>query len=225
MNLERCEVLLGKNNLESIINKNILIVGIGGVGGYTLESLVRMGIKNITIADYDVIDSTNLNRQIISNIKNVGTKKTDAAYIRYTLINPDLNLLLIDKKLTIENFDALINKKYDYIIDACDDINIKVLLIKYAINNNIKIISSCGTAKRIDATKLKISTLDKTEYDPLAKKLRQSLRKDKINLKIPVVYSTETPINCNKLGSVSYVPAVAGLLITSYVINDIISFK
>ena len=225
MNLERCILLIGKDKHNLIINKSILIVGIGGVGGYTLESLVRMGIKNITIADYDLIDSSNLNRQIITNTNNIGLKKADEASIRYKSINPDINLTTIDEKLTIENFHNLVNKNYDYIVDACDDIPIKIQLIKYALNNNIKIISSCGTAKRIDASKLKITTLDKTEYDPLAKKLRSNLRKEKISLKIPVVSSNENPIKCEKLGSVSYVPAVAGLLITNYIINDILSIK
>ena len=221
MNLERCELLLGKEQLDNIVNKKILIVGIGGVGGYTLETLVRLGINNITIADYDIVDSSNLNRQIISNMANIGKKKVDIAHNRYTKINPDIQLTLIKDKITIDNFNDLINQKYDYIVDACDDSLIKVELIKYALNNNIKIISSCGTANRIDASKLKITTLDKTEYDPLAKKLRNILRKENITLKIPVVSSIEKPIKCNGLGSVSYVPATAGLLITNYIINDI----
>ena len=221
MNLERCELLLGKEKLNSIQNKKILIVGIGGVGGYTLESLVRLGINNITIADYDTIDSSNLNRQIITNTKNIGMKKVEVAFNRYSEINPNINLTLIKDKITIDNFSDLIKDNYDYIVDACDDTNIKIELINYALNKNIKIITSCGTANRIDSTKLKITTLDKTEYDPLAKKLRSKLRKENKSLKIPVVSSIERPIKCDGLGSVSYVPATAGLLITNYIINDI----
>ena len=223
MNLERTELLLGSDNLDIIRNKNILIVGIGGVGGYALESLVRMGINNITIADFDTIDSSNLNRQLITNINNIGRFKVDEAYIRYTNINPDLKLNTIKEKLTIDNFKDLIKDKYDYIIDACDDINIKIKLIKYALDNNIKIISSCGTAKKIDASKLEITRLDKTSGDPLAKKLRNLLRKENVSLKIPVVCSREEPVKIEKLGSVSYVPATAGLLITSFIINEILN--
>lgn len=223
MNFDRTLTLLGKDNFNKIINKKFLIIGIGGVGGYTLESLVRMGIKDITIIDFDKIDPTNLNRQIITNLNNIGNYKVDEALIRYNLINKELNLKCIKEKLTIDNFDTIINSKYDYIIDACDDVIIKKELIKYAINNNIKIITSCGTAKKIDASKLYITRLDKTENDPLAKKLRSLLRKENISLKIPVVSSKESTKKIDTLGSVSYVPAVAGLLITSYIINDIIN--
>lgn len=222
MNLERTISLIGKDKIELINKLHILIVGIGGVGGYTLESLVRMGVDNITIADYDVIDGTNINRQILATNNNVGILKTEEAYSRYMSINPNLNLKLINEKISEDNTTNLLQDKYDYIVDACDDTLAKVSLIKYALINNIKIISSCGTAKRIDASKLYITTLDKTENDPLARKLRSILRKENLSLKIPVVCSKELPIETNLLGSVSYVPAVAGLLITSYIINDIL---
>lgn len=222
MNLERFEALVGKDNLEKIKNLNILIVGIGGVGGYTFESLVRSGIQNITIVDFDTIDSSNLNRQIITDTSNIGNAKVLEAKKRALSINENINVitknLFLDEN-TIKEFNL---KKYDYVIDACDSVSTKILLINECINKGIKIISSMGTAKKMDATKLKITTLDKTSYDKLAKKLRGMIDK-KIQKKTTVISSTEEVKNIEVLGSNSYVPAVAGLLITNYIINDVIS--
>lgn len=222
MNLERTISLIGEEKLNIIRSKKILIVGIGGVGGYTLESLVRMGINNITIADFDTISETNINRQILSTNENIDSYKVDEALKRYKSINEDLNLITIKDKLTESNLDSILETNYDFIIDACDDTKVKVALVKFASKNAIKIISSMGTAKRIDASKVIITRLDKTSNDPFAKKMRSLLRKENISLKIPVVTSTELPIKTDILGSVSYVPGIAGLLITSYVINEII---
>jgi tRNA A37 threonylcarbamoyladenosine dehydratase len=196
-------------------------VGIGGEGGYTLESLVRSGVSNITIIDYDIFDSTNLNRQIIATESNIGFSKVEEAYKRYTSINKNLNIKIVKECLTSENINALINESYDYIVDACDDINAKVNIIKYALEHDIKVISCMGTAKKMDATKLEITRLDKTEYDPLAKKLRSLLKEDGLSLKIPVISSKEVPQQMEKLGTNSYVPGVAGLYITNYIINDL----
>lgn len=222
MNLERFEALVGKDNLEKIKNLNILIVGIGGVGGYTFESLVRSGIQNITIVDFDTIDSSNLNRQIITDTSNIGNAKVLEAKKRALSINENINVitknLFLDEN-TIKEFNL---KKYDYVIDACDSVSTKILLINECINKGIKIISSMGTAKKMDATKLKITTLDKTSYDKLAKKLRGMIDK-KIQKKTTVISSTEEVKNIEVLGSNSYVPAVAGLLITNYIINDVVS--
>lgn len=220
MNLERTISLIGEEKLNIIRSKKILIVGIGGVGGYALESLVRMGINNITIVDFDTISETNINRQILSTNENIDCYKVDEALKRYKSINEDLNLITIKDKLTESNLDSILETNYDFIIDACDDTKVKVALVKFASKNAIKIISSMGTAKRIDASKVTITRLDKTNNDPLAKKMRSLLRKENISLKIPVVTSTELPIKTGILGSVSYVPGVAGLLITSYVINE-----
>lgn len=221
MNLNRFESLIGTNKLNTIKNKNILIVGIGGVGGYTLETLVRSGVENITIIDYDIIDSSNLNRQIITNLNNIGKLKIEEAYNRYTNINDKLKLKVLPIFLSSDNIGSINLEEFDYVVDTCDSVNTKVLLINECIKKNIKIISSMGTAKKIDATKLKITTLDKTSYDKLAKKLRSLIDK-KIQKKLTVVSSTEEVSKINVLGSTSYVPATAGILITNYIINDII---
>ena len=219
---ERLISLIGEENLEKIKNAKILLIGIGGVGGFTLEALVRSGFSNITIIDGDTIDVTNLNRQIITNQENIGNLKGNEALKRYTNINPNLKLQVQNVFLTKDNFNQYINKQYDYIIDACDDINIKVELIKYATTNDIKIICSLGTGKKLNSTYLEITTLDKTNYDPLAKKLRNILRKENITLKIPVVFSKEQPVKNEILASAVFVPSVAGIYLANYVFLDII---
>lgn len=221
MNLDRLELLIGKDNINKIKNTRVLLVGIGGVGGYTLETLVRSGIENITIIDYDIVDITNLNRQILTDTTNIGEYKVDVAYNRYKKINPNININKLNIKLTKDNFNIINIKDYDYVIDACDTISTKELLINECINNNIKIISSMGTAKKMDASKLCITTLDKTKYDKLAKVLRHNIDK-KIQRKVIVVSSIEEVINTNGLGSNAFVPSIAGILITNYIINDIV---
>lgn len=221
MNLERFEALIGTEKLNAIKSLNILIVGIGGVGGYTLESLVRSGIENIRVVDFDTIDSSNLNRQILTNTENIGKLKTDEAIKRSKLINPNINIKALSIFLDDKTIDNINLNDFDYVVDACDSIKTKELLINKCIENNIKIISSMGTAKKLDATKLEITTLDKTSYDPLAKLLRHNINK-RYHKKVNVISSKEEPKKTNILGSCSYVPAVAGLLITNYIINDIL---
>lgn len=221
MNLNRLELLIGKENVERIKKLNILLVGIGGVGGYTFESLVRCGLENITIIDYDKVDETNLNRQILTNLNNIGEFKTDVAELRALSINSNIKVNKITNFLDSSNIDTIDFNNFDYVVDACDSIDTKVLLINKCIYNNVKIISSMGTAKKMDASKLEITSLDKTSYDPLAKILRKKIDK-KIQRKVTVVSSREKPMDIKKLGSNSYVPAVAGLFITNYIINDIL---
>lgn len=221
MNLSRLELLIGKNYLEKIKNLKILIVGIGGVGGYTFESLVRSGVENITIIDNDTIDETNLNRQIITNTTNIGNPKVLEAEKRAKLINPNINIKTYKLFLNIDNIDEAITDEYDYVVDACDTIDIKALIIKKCYKKNIKFISSMGTANKIDATKLSINSLDKTSYCHLAKKLRKLVSKEEAKY-TNVVYSKEESRKINGLGSTSYLPAIAGLLITNYIINDIL---
>lgn len=221
---ERIKLQIKEKNLDKIKNTSVLIVGLGGVGGYILESLTRMGIENITIIDNDKIDITNLNRQIISNHKNIGEFKVDEWKKRINEINPDCKVNALNMFVTKDNIDALFKNKVDYIIDACDTIETKKALIRVADNKNIKIISSMGTGNKLDATKLELTDIRKTSYDPIAKILRKMVKDEKIKIKIPVIYSKEEPIktNSNVISSNSFVPAISGLLITSYIINDII---
>ncbi len=223
MEQSRTKKIIGTNNLNKLNNASILLVGIGGVGGITFEMLVRSGIKNITIIDFDTFDESNLNRQILSLSSNIKQTKVDVAKKRALEINPDCKINTILKKVNINMLNSL-EPSFDYIIDACDDVKAKVALVKYAIKNNIKLISSCGTGNRLDPNKLYITNIWKTEYDPLAKKFRSELRKEGINYKLPVVTSSEQPLikTGGFVGSMAMVPNSAGILLASYVINDVI---
>lgn len=221
---ERIINLIGEEKFSKLQNKKVLIVGCGGVGGYALETLVRSGIINIDIIDFDKIDITNLNRQIITSQNNVNNLKVEEAKQRAISINPNININIHDMFLDKDNINYILSNNYDYIIDACDSIDTKIELIKQSIVKNIKLISCMGTAKKIDPTKLSITTLDKTNYDPLAKVMRKKVKDLKLNIKkIKVVSSTEQPIECDSLGSLMMVPATAGILCAKYVIEDIIN--
>lgn len=219
--MDRTKKIISEDKINELSNTSVLLVGVGGVGGSSLEMLIRSGIGNIIIVDYDTFEESNLNRQILSLKNNIGKSKVSVALNRAKEINPLINVLAINEKID-ENF---VIPKTDYIIDACDDIKAKVLLASFAYKNNIKIISSCGTGNRINPSMLKISNIWKTEYDPLAKKLRYELRKINFKYKLPVVFSTEKPLIKEKgsVGSMALVPNCAGILLSSYVINDIIS--
>lgn len=215
--------LIGIDKFNILKNKKVLIVGIGGVGGYALEAIIRAGISNIKIIDYDKVDITNLNRQILANMNNIGQYKVDIAKKRALSINNKLNIITIKDKLNEENILDVI-KDTDYIIDACDDLKAKKLIITYALKYKIKFISSMGTGNKFNPQLLSITDIRKTTYDKLAKKLRNWVIKEKIKGKIYVVSSTEQCQKCDKIiGSTSFVPSVAGMLCASFVINDILN--
>ena len=218
---DRLIKLIGEDNFNIIQNTKILLIGVGGVGSSALESLVRNGFINITIIDYDVIDESNLNRQIITDSSNIGNIKVEEAGKRAKLINPSINIKSINEKLTVNNIYQYI-KEYDYIIDACDDLDVKFKLIELSQNNDFKLIESMGTAKKMDPSKLSITTLEKTEYDPIARILRKKCRDNRINSnKIIVVSSQEKPHDVKEKATSSLVPNTAGILLVSYIINDI----
>ena len=219
---DRLELLIGKENIEKISKINVLIVGIGGVGGTALEALVRSGVKNITIIDKDVISESNLNRQILSTRDSIGLYKVDVGINRCKSINPDVNITGLKINLDEKNVDEL--EYFDFIIDACDDINAKLALMQYANKNNINLISSMGTGKRLNPSNVIITRLDKTSNDPLAKKMRYEARKRGLKLNIPVVCSKEEPINNDRIiASSIFVPSTAGLMLAYYIIEKVIN--
>lgn len=219
---ERVISLTGNVNFEKIQNATVLIVGLGGVGGYAVEALVRSGIGNLIVIDHDTIDESNLNRQIITDHQNIGIPKALATLNRVKDINPECKIYPHKIFLEETNINLLDNYQIDYIIDACDTVKTKKLLIDYAIKHQIKLVSCMGTANKIDPTKLTITDIRKTSYDPLAKILRKYVSDLKTNQKITVVSSTETPIRKDCLSSLIFVPATAGLLCANYVIKEII---
>ena len=186
--LDRLHLILDDITINNFKNAKILIVGIGGVGGYALECLVRSGFENITIVDSDIIDKSNLNRQIISLNSNLGINKTEVAKKRSLDINPKATINIINEFVLEDNISVLFKNDYDYIIDACDTITTKILLIKNAYEKNIKIISCLGTGNRFDSTRLGITKLNKTYNDPLAKNLRRILREKNLKINPDVNY-------------------------------------
>lgn len=219
---DRILKLIDKDTFDKIQNLKVLIVGVGGVGGYVLEALVRSGVLNITIIDKDKIEESNLNRQIISLKSNITRSKVEEAKIRALNIRSNANIIAIEKFLTKDNLiDTLNNIKYDYIIDACDNVTVKVELIDYALKNSINIISCVGTGNRFNPEELEITTLNKTYNDPLAKVMRKLLKERHIKDKVTVCWSKELPLKIDSRtpGSMIFVPASAGILIASYIIR------
>ena len=221
---DRLELLIGKENLEKIKSKNILVVGCGGVGGSAIISLVRSGIMNITIIDYDKVVESNLNRQEVAYISTIGKYKVDAIKDIILDINKDVNVNSINLFLDESNIKELFeSNKFDYVIDCCDSIKTKEALILECINRNIKIVTSCGAGFRMHPEMLRIMSLDKTSNDPIARILRKWAKDNHINKKIMVMCSLEAPLGKGSpIASNAFVPPSAGLLLSSYVINDII---
>jgi tRNA A37 threonylcarbamoyladenosine dehydratase len=223
MNLSRLETLIGSDNIAKLKSLKVLVLGLGGVGGYVVESLVRCDVERITLVDGDTIKPSNINRQIIVTSKNINKYKTKEWKKRIKLINKDAIVNIINTMINEDNMEVLFSDNYDYIIDACDTSKVKVKLIRECAKRNIKLISSMGTAKKMDATKLIITTLDKTNTDPLAKKIRSELKNEKdLMSNVVVITSTEKAANTIELGSTAFVPAVAGLYITNYIVNDVV---
>lgn len=222
----RSNLLIKEENTIKLNSKVVLLCGIGGVGSYVFESLVRMGVGTIIIVDYDVVSISNINRQLIATHSTIGKYKVDVAKERALDINPKVNIIIHNTFINDKTINDLFNYSIDYIVDAIDTVSAKLLLIEKAKELNIPIISSMGTGNKLDPSKLKITDISKTEYCPLAKVMRYELRKRNIK-HLVVLTSSEVPIKIDVddpkiIGSVSYVPSVGGLLISSKVINDLL---
>jgi len=215
----RLRVLIG-DKINILHNKNIIVFGVGGVGGYAAEMLARTGIHNITLVDFDVVDITNKNRQIIAMDSTVGLSKVDVMKARIQDFDKDCLVKAINKKLTPENIDSFSLKNYDYIIDAIDMVTSKINLIAYAHNNNIPIISAMGVGNRMGIPEFEITDIYKTADDGLAKILRKKLREIGIS-NHQVVFCKNKPISgTNIIGSIAYFPAICGCMIASKIVDD-----
>ncbi len=228
----RTELLLGKDGVEKLKKAHVAVFGLGGVGSYTVEALCRSGVGTFTLVDNDTVSLTNLNRQLIAIQDTVGQYKTEISKQRILSINPDATVhLRTEFYLPETDFDF---SGIDYIVDAIDTVTAKLHLIETAHQLNIPIISSMGTGNKLDPTKLEVTDISKTSVCPLARVMRQELRKRKIE-HLKVVYSKEEPLiprydnndedkgttGRKAPGSVAFVPSVAGLIIAGEVIKDI----
>lgn len=222
----RLERIIGSDNINILKEKTVMVIGVGGVGGYCVESLVRSGIGRVIIVDFDKVDITNINRQIIALDSTIDCYKVDVLENRIKDINNNCDVIKIYDFINDENIDSLFNYDIDYVIDACDTVNTKKLIIKKCLDNNIKFISCMGTGNKFDPTKLEICDIRKTINDPLARIIRKFVKDERINSKVMVLSSKELPIKTidNKLGSSSFVPSSAGILIGSYVVRDLIDY-
>ncbi|MGL6023576.1 MAG: tRNA threonylcarbamoyladenosine dehydratase [Cetobacterium sp.] len=236
MIFQRTELLIGSENLKKLKESHILIFGVGGVGGFAVEALVRAGVGELTVVDFDTIDITNLNRQIIATRDTVGKDKVEVIKERALSINPNIKINAYKEKFFKDKKDLFFSadKKYSYIIDAIDLVTAKLDLIHIAKELKIPIISSMGTGNKINPMMLEIADISKTSVCPLAKVMRSELKKRRIQ-KLKVLFSRELPMKPKSLdgnrekqsnvGSVSFVPSVAGLIIASEVIKDITNLK
>ncbi len=227
----RTQSLIGKQALEKLANCKVAIYGIGGVGSFTVEALARSGIGNFILIDKDDICITNINRQIHATLQTVGLPKVQVMKQRILSINPNAHIDSIKDFYLEQNAAELLARDADYIVDAIDTITSKIALVVQATNHKIQIISAMGAGNKLDPTKFEVADIYKTSVDPIAKIMRKKLRELNIN-KLKVVYSKELPItlaepilndnNRHSPASISFVPSVAGLIIASEVIKDLL---
>ena len=232
--LERTELLLGSEKLERLRQANVLVVGIGGVGAYAAEMIVRSGVGSLTIADADVVSLSNINRQLVALHSTVGRAKCDILAERLRDISPELKLNTVNRFIKDSETDALLDSdRYDYIVDAIDTLSPKLALIKGALDRGIPLVSSMGAGAKTDPTLMEIKDISKTHHCPLAHMLRKRLHKMGIRHGFKAVFSPEAVregamILCEEqnkksnVGTISYIPALFGIGCASVVIRDLI---
>ncbi|WP_339319290.1 tRNA threonylcarbamoyladenosine dehydratase [Paenibacillus sp. FSL R10-2734] len=238
----RTELAIGPEGLEIMKNSTVAVLGIGGVGGIAVEALARTGIGRLILIDKDTVDITNVNRQIHALTTTVGQKKADLMVERVKLINPECEAIALNMFYTEETYEELFKLKPDYVLDASDTIIYKVHLIKECLSRGIPMISSMGAANKMDPTRFQVADISKTTYDPIARVIRQKLRKEGIKKGVKVVFSTEPPMKprqdvTDKIvpenapdrrkakqppASNSFVPPVAGLIMVSVAVRDLL---
>lgn len=225
---QREKLLIGEEKFNYIKNKKVIVFGCGGVGSYVVEGLVRAGIENIDIVDKDIIDETNINRQIIATVNTIGKYKVDVEKERILSINPNAKVNVFKINFTKENSNLIDFNSYDYVVDAVDDVNAKIEIIVKAKEANTNVISSMGTGNKLNPFEFKICDISKTSVCPLAKVIRKELKKLDIK-NVKVLYSTEEPLPAKRIekkivqGSISFIPSVAGLMISSEIINEFLN--
>ena len=222
--LDKSIQLLGEDNIKSLADKRVLVIGLGGVGGTAIEALARSGIKKFVLIDFDVVDESNLNRQILYTKADVGRKKVDVAKERLLKINDEFEIEIFNTKIEENTLNELVLDKVDFVIDAIDYIPGKLHIIEYSNKNKIPFVTSLGMGNRLNPEDVCITKLNKTENDPLAKKLRYEVKQKGLDLKeVNVVFSKEIPlIKSPKPASMMMVPSTAGLIIAKYVLSTIL---
>lgn len=244
--LSRTELLIGKDALDKLANSKVMVFGVGGVGSFTVEALARAGVENLILVDDDTVCLTNLNRQIHATYKTVSKDKVEVMKERVLSVNRKCNVETIQVFVTPDNLEEIIPDDVDYVVDAIDTVSAKIALAVYCEQKGIKLMSSMGTGNKLNPTEFKVTDIYKTKVCPLAKVMRYELRKRGVK-KLKVVYSEEMPrkpkvedvVTCKTgcvctggtkkcaskrqiPGSISFVPPVAGMIIASEVVKDLI---
>jgi len=245
----RTELLIGKESIEKLSRSKVVVFGVGGVGSFVVEALVRAGVGKLVLVDNDTVAESNINRQIIATTKTIDRPKVEIAKERVLEINPECQVTIFQTFVNEGNISDIVTEDVDYVVDAIDTVSSKIALVIYCEKHNIKIISSMGTGNKLDPTQFKISDIYKTKVCPLAKVMRCELRKRGVD-KLKVLYSEEEPrtpmiteetkaaeaagkkddgvMRVTKRqtpGSISFVPPVAGMIIGGEVIKDIINIR
>jgi len=237
----RTELAIGAEGLDILKNSTVAVLGIGGVGAMAVEGLARTGIGRIILIDKDVVDITNINRQIHALTTTIGQKKADLMCDRVKLINPECETIALNMFYTEETYEELFKHEIDYVLDASDTIIYKIHLIKECLKRKIPILSSMGAANKMDPTKFQVTDISKTHMDPMARVIRTKLREDGIKKGVKVVFSTEPPVKprqdvTEKIApagakirkakqppaSNSFVPPVVGLIMVSAAVRELL---
>lgn len=226
--LSRTSALIGEENVQKLKRKKVIVLGVGGVGGYICEALARTGVGQIDLVDSDEVSLSNINRQIIALHSTVGQKKVQVMKARIGDINKNIVVNTFDKFITKDNLNEFNLKNYDYVIDAIDTVSSKIAIAELCYNEGINVISSMGAGNKLNPCAFKVSDIHKTTVCPLAKAVRTELKKRGVK-KLKVVYSDEIPVVPPQIdeegkrvpSSVAFIPSVAGLIIASEVIKDL----
>ena len=233
----RTELLVGQQGSQKLAQTSVAVIGLGGVGSYSAEALARSGIGKLILIDFDVIEPTNINRQILALQSNIGKPKVELMQQRILDINPKAEVIIYQEVLDGNNQERLLEGA-EYCVDAIDSLSAKIGLLEFLLKNERKFISVMGAGNRLDPSQVHISTIDKSHNCPLARRVRKLLNKKGIRGHFPCVYSSELPIipendvsiedsitkdrQRKVIGSISYLPAVMGLMAAAYVIRDVL---
>ncbi len=229
----RTNLLIGEENMNKLKNSHVLVIGVGGVGSFCVEALIRAGIGNLTIVDYAKVEESDFNRQLPGLMSNLNKDKVEVVKNRLLDINKDLNIKAINCIFNEETSNKIFSENYDYVVDAIDMVSSKIHLVQICINKNIPIISSMGMGNKLDPTKIEINDISNTHTCPLAKVMRKELRDRGIE-HLKVVFSTEKPIEVKEKisnghrilpGSMSFMSSCGGLIMSSEVIKYLLGIK
>ncbi len=220
---DRTKILIGENGLDLLEKANVAVIGVGGVGGYVVTMLARCGVGNLTIVDFDTVDETNINRQIVANSKTVGQVKVEVLKEMLLNINPKIKIDAVQKRISKDNLCDIISSKFDYVVDCIDSVTDKVELICFCKQNGINIVSAMGAGNRIEIPNFQVVDIYKTCNDGLAKVMRKKLRERAVE-SLDVVTSTQLPIkhSQSEVGSIAYQPAMCGMVVSAFVVNKLL---